>query len=308
MRKTEFVWQNGILKKWDQATVHVLAHGLHYGSTVFEGIRCYETPDGPAIFRLKEHITRLVDSCRMYRVKLPCSSEDISAACLEVIRRNDLTNAYIRPIVYCDVSTLGLAPPEDGPVGVAVCAFEWEPLFGKEANEKGSHICVSSWTRLQSSTNPVMAKAGGHYLTSQLIAQEAKLNGYDEGIAVNPAGLITEGAGSNLFLIKDGTLLTPPLGASILAGVTRDSVKRIALDEDNKVVEANLPREALYAADELFLCGTAAELTPVVSVDRISIADGRPGPITRRLQQCYSDAVAGRSPQYESWLARVKSC
>ena len=299
------IWQNGNLIEWTEAKVHVMAHGLHYGSTVFEGIRAYGTDRGSAIFRLDEHLQRLFDSCKMYRIPVPYSQAEIKTACCQVVLENQFSDAYVRPIVYRDLGGMGLATDDDHPVGVAVGAFEWGPLLGKEALEKGTDICVSSWTRLQSSTNPVMAKAGGHYLTSQLISTEAKLNGYAEGIAVNQHGVVTEGAGSNLFLVKQGKIYTPPLGVSILEGITRDTLMKIAKADGLEVIETNLVRESLYAADELFLCGTAAELTPVVSVDRITINDGKPGPISRQLQTKYKQLVTGQCEDTLGWLTHV---
>ena len=300
------IWQNGELKNWEDATVHVMAHGLHYGSTVFEGIRSYQTKNGPAIFRLREHIQRLFDSCKVYHMPIPYKLETIEAACCDVVRSNELGNSYVRPIVYCDVDGLGLVPSESA-IGVAIGAIEWGPLLGKEALEKGTHICVSSWSRPQSNSNPMMSKAGGHYLTSQLISREARLNGYNEGIAVNQNGIITEGAGSNLFMVKQGKIYTPPLGCSILAGITRDSVIQMALREGFEIVESNIPREALYTADEVFLCGTAAEITPVASIDRLDVADGKPGPVTRKIQSQFFDLVAGRLPDEFGWLHKVNA-
>ena len=221
MNSPSKVWQNGLMVDWADANVHVMAHGLHYGSTIFEGIRAYHTSQGPAVFRLLEHIQRLFDSCKMYRITVPYSQEEIIAACCQVVAANQFSDAYIRPLVYRDLGGMGLVPSDSDPVSVAVGAFEWGPMLGKEALENGADICVSSWTRLQSSTNPVMAKAGGHYLTSQLISMEARINGYTEGIAVNHDGVVTEGAGSNLFLVKGGKIFTPPLGLSILHGLTR---------------------------------------------------------------------------------------
>ncbi len=302
MKTVDWVWQNGELKPWSQATVHAMAHGLHYGSTVFEGIRAYKTDRGPAIFRLQEHIDRLFDSCQMYYMPVPFSKETVREACIDVILQNDLDSAYIRPLVYRDVCHLGLTPHDSDAVGVFIGAFEWGPLLGKDSAENGVDVCISSWQRIQSSTNPVMAKAGGHYLTSQLISMEAKRHGYAEGIAVNQNGLVTEGAGCNLFMIKQGNLITPSLGCSILEGITRDSVIDIARQYGIEVVETNIPREALYVADELFLCGTAAELTPVVSVDRIQIGNGTTGELTRQIQRAFQKATAGQDPARENWL------
>ena len=212
MKPTDWIWQDGEWKSWTQATVHVMAHGLNYGSTVFEGIRAYQTPAGPALFRLREHLQRLSHSCKMYQLPLPFDINQLETACRELVTKNGLGDAYLRPLVYRDVAGLGLAPAADDPVGVAIAAIEWGPLLGKDSVDAGVHLCVSSWTRLQSASNPVMAKAGGHYLTSQLISSEARRNGYDDGIAVNRDGIVTEGAGANLFMVKNGKVFTPSQG------------------------------------------------------------------------------------------------
>lgn len=298
----DWIWQNGEFIPWHEATVHVMCHGLHYGSSVFEGIRAYSTEKGPAIFRLEEHLKRLFDSCKMYRIACPFSYEEIKAACCDAISKNELQSAYIRPIVYRDAAGLGLAPNAEHPVGAAVMAFEWAPLLGVEAIENGSDVCVSSWTRLNSATNPVLSKAGGHYLSSQLIALEAKANGFDEGIAVNETGNLTEGAGSNVFVLHKGRLLTPGLGTSILEGITRDTVFHLSKYLGMELVECNIPRELLYCADELFLCGTAAEVTPIRSLDRIQIGDGKPGPFTRALQKQFYRVVSGELELGQDWL------
>ena len=305
--QSEWIWQNGEIKPWDAAVVHGMAHGLHYGSTVFEGMRSYQTSKGAAIFRLHEHVERLFDSCRLYYTDVPYTQAEIRSACCEIVRRNELSNCYIRPLVYRDVSSLGLAPAPTDPVGVLIGAFEWAPLLGEESATVGASVCVSSWTRICSATNPVMAKAGGHYLSSQLIAMEAKRNGYDEGIAVSERGIVTEGAGSNLFMIYNGKIHTPSLGLSILEGITRNSLIQIAEEEGAEVVETGIPREALYKADEIFLCGTAAEIAPVVSVDRIDIGDGKPGAITVKLQQRFRQVVTGCDESKSHWLSLCAS-
>ena len=301
--KPAWIWHNGQLVPWAEATVHVMAHGLHYGSSVFEGIRCYETSRGPAIFRLDDHLIRLFDSCKMYRIKPPFDYETVRKACCNVISRNQLKSAYLRPIIFRDVSNLGLSPGLDDPVGCSVMAFEWGPLHGADALEKGSDVCISSWRRINSSTNPVMSKAGGHYLTSQLIGMEAKQNGFDEGLAVNESGNLVEGAGANVFMYYKDQLLTPGLGLNILEGITRDTVFAIAKRLEVPLVETEIPRESLYRADEAFMVGTAAEVAPIRSVDRINIGSGKPGPLTRKIQAEYRDIVTGKSQYDSSWLA-----
>ena len=271
-------------------------------SKAFEPIR--QTKDQP-IFRLDEHLKRLFDSCKMYRIECPFSYDEIKTACCDVIRKNDLQSAYIRPIVYRDAAGLGLAPNSEHPIGASVMAFEWAPLLGAEAIENGSDVCVSSWTRLNSSTNPVLSKAGGHYLSSQLIAMEARSNGFDEGIAVNETGSLTEGAGANVFVLHKGKLLTPGLGISILEGITRDTVFHLSKYLGMELVECEIPRELLYCADELFLCGTAAEVTPIRSLDRIQIGDGKPGPFTRALQKQFYRVVSGELELGQNWLTHV---
>ena len=301
----KWIWHNGQLVQWQDATVHVMAHGLHYGSSVFEGIRSYDTDAGPAIFRLDEHLQRLFDSCKMYRIIVPFSYEQVKQACCDVVSKNALTGAYIRPIVFRDAESLGLCPGDDHPVSCSVMAFEWGPLHGAEVLENGCDVCISSWKRLRSSSNPVLSKAGGHYLTSQLISLEAKNNGYDEGIAVNEAGNLTEGAGANVFVVRKGKLLTPGLGQAILEGITRDTVLRIANKLDLELLETEISRESLYTADEIFMCGTAAEIAPIRSVDRIAIANGKPGPLTRQFQSEYKNCVSGKTDYASEWLTLV---
>lgn len=302
MKPTRFIWQNGELKPWSEVTVHAMAHGLHYGSSVFEGLRSYETDRGTAIFRLPEHIDRLFDSCHVYYISIPFSKQELMDACVQVVTENGLTSSYIRPLVYRDVGGLGLVPSADDPIGVMIAAFDWGPLLGEESNRNGIDVCVSSWTRLQSSSNPVKAKAGGHYLTSQLISMEARRNGFADGIAVNSNGTVTEGAGSNLFIVKRGKVFTPSIGCSILDGITRNSVMQLAERIGLDVTEGNIPRESLYTADEIFICGTAIEITPVISVDRLTIGDGQPGPITQLFQKRYKAAITGNDVSFDGWL------
>jgi branched-chain amino acid aminotransferase len=302
---TEYIWHNGRLVRWSDATVHVLAHGLHYGSAIFEGLRTYVTPRGPAIFRLADHMRRLFDSAKIYAIPMPYSIEQITAACREVIRANRLNGAYIRPIVYRGFGSFSLSPGTDVPVEAAVAAIEWGPYLGTKALEEGVDVCVSSWTRLAPNTVPIMAKAAGHYLSSQLIATEAARNGYAEGIALDASGTVSEGSGENVFVVKDGVILTPPLTASILPGITRDTVLTLARAIGAAVRECPLPRELLYVADEVCLTGTAAEITPVRSVDGIPVGSGRPGPVIRALQQAFFGLFTGETPDHWSWLDYV---
>ena len=294
-----FLWHNGRLKPWDQATVHVGAHALHYGSSVFEGLRVYATPQGPAYFRLADHTRRLFESARVYEIEVGYTAGDIDAACLELIRANGMGSAYVRPIVFRGAGSLGVLPQADGPVEVAILALPWGAYLG-DAAERGADVCVSSWRRPAPGTLPSWAKAGGNYLSSQLIALEARRGGYDEGIALGHEGLLSEGAGENLFLVRKGRLLTPPTSAGILAGITRDTVVTLAGELGLAVEERDLPREALYSADEVFLCGTAAEVTPVASVD--DHATGGRGPVTKAIQDAFFDTVAGRDERFADML------
>lgn len=301
---TALIWHNGQLKPWNEATCHVSTHALHYGSSVFEGERVYATPNGPAYFRLAEHTARLFESAAVYDIEIGYTPAQINAACHELIRANDMRSAYVRPIVFRGAGGLGVLPKGDAPVDVAIMALNWGAYLG-DAVEKGADVCVSSWNRPAPNTVPSWAKAGGNYLSSQLIAAEARRGGYDEGIALGYNGLLSEGAGENLFLVRKGQLLTPPTSAGILAGITRDSVMTLAAELGLSVVERDLPREALYSADEIFMTGTAAEITPVRSVDRKLIGGGTPGPITRALQQAFFGLFDGRTQDRWGWLEYV---
>ena len=305
IRKSGAIWHNGRFVPWDEATVHVLTHGLHYGSSVFEGIRAYETPRGTAIFRLGAHVRRLYDSARLYRMEIPYPREELHAVCREVVRLNRLGNAYIRPIAYRGYGSLGLVPENNCPIGVSVSAVEWGDYLGEDSLERGVDVCVSSWARLAPNTIPVMAKAGGNYLSSQLVAMEAKRLGYDEGIVLDWQGHVSEGSGQNVFLVRGGTIFTPPLASSILPGITRDSVIALARDMGREVREEALPREALYLADEIFLTGTATKIVPVRSVDDTSVGDGRRGPVTAALQEAFFGLFSGRTPDSRGWLEMV---
>jgi branched-chain amino acid aminotransferase len=301
---TPYIWHNGQIKPWAEAAVHVSAHALHYGSSVFEGERVYATHRGPAFFRLAEHTRRLFESAKVYEIAIGYSEQEINAACFELIRANQMPSAYVRPIVFRGVGGLGVIPSADAPVDVSIMALNWGAYLG-EAREHGADVCVSSWNRPAPNTLPSWAKAGGNYLNSQLIALEARRGGYDEGIALGHNGLLSEGAGENLFLIKKGKLITPPTSAGILAGITRDSVITLAAELGIAVEERDLPREALYAADEIFMTGTAAEITPVRSVDRKPVGAGIPGPITRALQQAFFGLFDGRTEDRWGWLEPV---
>ncbi len=302
---TEKIWHNGKLIPWNDAKIHVLAHVTSYGSSVFEGVRCYATASGPAIFRAREHARRLRDSARIYRIEIPYSIEEICNAMAEVVRVNRMEACYIRPLVLRGYGNLGVMPTQDNPIETYIACWTWGKYLGGESLEKGVDACVSSWTRMAPNTLPALSKAGGNYMNSQLIRMEAAVNGYSEGIALDAAGYVSEGSGENLFLVRDGKLITPPLGASVLPGITRDTVIQIARSLDIPVAEALIPREALYIADELFFCGTAVEITPIRSVDRIEIGNGKRGPITERLQREFFDIVEGKKSDRFGWLSPV---
>ena len=300
MRYPDHIWHNGEIKRWQDATVHVMAHGLHYGSSVFEGIRCYETSKGHAIFRLTEHNKRLFNSARIYEMPIPYTLEQLNQACRDVIKANDLGQCYLRPIAYRDLGGFGLSA--DCPTSVAVAAFTWGAYLGEEALEKGVDACVSSWNRIAPNTTPSAAKAGGNYLSGQLIAREARRLGFGEGIALASTGLLSEGAGENLFLVFDGALHTTPVSAALLNGITRNTIMTLARDAGIPVVEREIPREYLYLCDELFMCGTAAEITPIRSVDGRAVGTGKPGDVTRRIQQLFFGLFDGTTPDKYGWL------
>lgn len=302
----KLIWFNGKMVPWEAAQVHVLAHALHYGSSVFEGIRVYKTPDGPKVFRLTDHMQRLYDSAKIYRMPIPYALDELIAVCKEVIVANDLMNgAYIRPIALRGYGEIGLAPKPDHPVDVAVAAWEWGAYLGAEALEQGVDVCISTWQRVAPNTIPTLAKAGGNYLSSQLISTEAKRLGFAEGIALATDGTVSEGAGENLFVIRGGEILTPPSTSSILTGITRDSVMKLARRLGLTVVEKSIPREALYLADEMFFTGTAAELTPIRSIDRIQVGAGKRGPITTQLQEAFFGLFTGLTEDSDGWLEGV---
>jgi branched-chain amino acid aminotransferase len=302
--KTEFIWHNGTLVPWEQATVHVMAHGLHYGSSVFEGIRAYDVKDvGPAVFCLQAHVARLFKSARVYRMQIPYSADELCQAILETIAANKLRSCYIRPLVYRGYRTIGV-DPSGCPVEVAIATIPWGRYLGPEAIEQGVDVGVSSWRRMAPDTFPAAVKAGGHYANSQLIHMEAKQHGYTEGIALDIHGYVCEGSGENIFVVEDGVIRTPPR-ASILGGITRACTMALAADLGYTVREEVIAREALYAADEIFFTGTAAEITPIRSVDGIQIGSGRRGPITERIQQEFFGIVDGTLPDRHGWLTPV---
>jgi branched-chain amino acid aminotransferase len=302
--RTEKIWRDGQLVSWDDATIHVMSHVVHYGSSVFEGIRCYETPRGGAVFRLREHARRLVDSCKIYRIPMRHSIDALAQATLDTVAANDLRQCYLRPVVARTGEQMGVLPT-GVPVETFIIAWRWGAYLGHDALENGVDVCVSSWRRPAPGSLPALAKAGGNYLVSQLAKMEARLDQYVEGIMLDSFGFVSEGSGENLFAVRDGVLYTSPLGAGILQGVTRDSVMTIARDLGVEVREQTLPREFLYVADELFFSGTAAELTPIRSVDRIQIGEGKPGPVTRAIQNEYLGIATGRIPDRHGWLTLV---
>ena len=304
LRPSKYIWHNGELIHWGEAKVHIGIHALHYASTVFEGIRCYDTECGSAVFRLEDHIRRLIDSAKIHRMPLEYAAPDLGEACLETIRGNEMGSCYVRPIIFRGYGWLGVNP-SPCPVEAYVMVWEWGRYLGDEAIENGVDVKISTWNRLAPNTLPSMAKAGGNYLSSQLIKMEAEADGYAEGIALDSNGYVSEGSGENVFLVRDGTLYTPPLHAAVLPGITRNTVMTLAHDLGYVVKEENLPREALYIADELFFTGTAAEITPIRSVDRLVVGSGTRGPITEAIQSCFFDLVEGRSENPRGWLTPV---
>ena len=298
--KTDWIWKNGELVPWESAQVHVLSHVVHYGSSIFEGIRFYDTPDGPSIFRLEDHLKRFQDSGRIYRMDLRFDIAELVEACHEVVRANGLKSGYIRPVALRGLGALGLHPGAS-PIEIYIICWPWGQYLGSGALEQGVDVGVSSWSRPAPNTLPTLAKAGGTYLVSQLMRMEAEANGYAEAIGLGPNGLVSEGSGQNLFLVSEGVLRTPPLGGTLLRGLTRDSVLTLASDLGIPTAEQDLPREMLYVADELFFTGTASEITPIRSVDRIEVGGGLVGPITKVLQKEYLGIAVGERPDPYGW-------
>jgi branched-chain amino acid aminotransferase len=300
----EWIWKDGEFVAWEDAQVHLLSVAVQFGSSVFEGIRCYETAKGPAIFRLREHVRRLRDSCRIYRMPLAHDEATLVEACRDTVRRNGLKDCYVRPMVLWGYGSAGMNPV-DSPLETYVAAWPWGAYLGEEALTRGVDVCVSSWMRAHPNTFPVQAKAAGHYVNAQLIKMEAVANGYVEGIAVSPSGLVSEGSGQNLFLVRDGVVITPFLDGTSLAGITRTAVLAIAADLGYPVREQDVPRESLYTADELFFTGTASEVTPIRSVDRIAVGSGTAGPVTMAIQKRFMQTVRGEVADTRGWLTPV---
>lgn len=306
LTESEWIWKDGELVHWHDAQVHLLSLAVQFGSSIFEGIRAYETPKGPAVFRLKEHVRRLYDSCAIYRIEVGHTPEALEKACLEIIRKNNLRDCYLRPMVLRGYGAAGLNP-EGSPIETYIPAWPWGTYLGEGALEAGVDVCVSSWTRAHPNTFPVRAKAAGHYVSAQLMKMEALANGYVEGIALGPGGLVSEGSGQNVFLVRDGRIITPLLDGTSLRGITRDAVLRIAADLGYDVREELVPRESLYTADEMFFTGTASEVTPVRSVDRIPVGEGRAGPVTMAVQKRFMEIVRGGADDaYGEWLTYVE--
>jgi branched-chain amino acid aminotransferase len=301
--KTEKIWMNGKFVKWDDANIHILTHGLHYGSCWFEGIRCYKTVKGSAVFRLEPHLKRLENSAKIFRAPLPYSVQQLKDACIETIKVNKMSSCYIRPVVYRGYGDVGVNPLNN-PIDVAIAVWNWGEYLGGGALDNGIDVCVSSWRRAAMDTFPSMAKSAGNYLNSQLIKTEAIVNGFSEGIGLDTAGYISEGSGENIFLLLDGKLVTPPFSASILPGITRSSVIALATDLGIPIEERQIPREMLYLAEEVFFTGTAAEITPVRSIDKIQVGSGKPGPVTKKLQQAFFDVVRNGNDNH-GWLTWI---
>ena len=305
--KEHKIWFNGQFSSWDDAKIHVLSHVIHYGSSVFEGMRCYDTKIGPACFRLKEHVSRLFDSAKIYRMPIPYSSDDITSAILETIRVNGLRGCYVRPIVFRGYGGYGKLSvnPAECPVEVVIAVWEWGQYLGAEALEKGVSVCTSSWNRMAPNTLPSLAKAGGNYMNAQLIKMEALAGGYSEAIALDTQGYVSEGSGENIFIIKNGAIYTPSTGHSILPGITRHSAIMIARDLGFRVEQRSIPRESLYIADEVFFTGSAAEITPISTIDNIPVGNGVRGEITKKVQDGFFAILSGEVEDRYGWLTPV---
>jgi branched-chain amino acid aminotransferase len=301
---SDWIWKDGEFIPWKDARIHILTVAVQFGSSVFEGIRVYDTPSGPAIFRLREHIRRLHDSCRIYRMPLSHDEAALAEACKETVRKNGLSDGYIRPMVLWGYGSAGMNPV-DSPLETYIAAWPWGAYLGEDALAEGVDVCVSSWTRAHPNTYPVQAKAAGHYVNAQLIKMEAVVNGYVEGIALGPNGLVSEGSGQNLFLVREGMIITPFLDGTSLSGITRDAVIAIAGDLGYAIREQDVPRESVYTADELFFTGTASEVTPIRSVDRIPIGSGKAGPVTLDIQRRFMATAKGEIEDTRGWLTPV---
>ena len=306
LQETEWIWRDGEFIPWKDATVHVLAHSMQFGSSAFEGIRCYATPNGPAVFRLEDHLQRLINSCKIYRMEVPFGVDELVAATCELVERNNIGACYIRPMVIRGYGAAGMVPFAS-PVNVYIPCWPWGTYLGEGALEKGVDACVSSWNRMAPNTTPSIAKIAGNYLGGQLIKMEALTNGYDEGIALGRDGLVSEGSGQNVFIVQRGAIYTTPRNGTLLPGITRDSVITLARDAGLEVHEVPIQREMLYTADEIFLTGTASEVTPVRSVDRIQVGTGKAGEITMKIQRTFLDLVHGKGHDSHGWLTHVRA-
>ncbi|MEM7860989.1 branched-chain amino acid transaminase [Morganella morganii] len=304
-KKADFIWFNDEMVPWAEAKVHVMCHAMHYGTSVFEGIRCYESHKGPVVFRHREHIQRLHDSAKIYRMPVEYSVDELMEACRATLRKNNLSSGYIRPLVFIGDVGMGVNPPQGYKTDVIIAAFPWGAYLGEEALDAGIDAMVSSWNRAAPNTIPTAAKAGGNYLSSLLVGSEARRHGYQEGIALDVNGYISEGAGENLFEVKNNIIFTPPFTSSALPGITRDAILTLAKELGYEIREQTLSRESLYLADEVFMTGTAAEVTPVRSVDGIQVGIGRCGPVTKEIQQAFFGLFTGKTEDKWGWLDPV---
>jgi branched-chain amino acid aminotransferase len=303
-RPGQFIWKNGDFIQWKDASIHLMSHVVHYGSSVFEGIRVYKTNKGPAVFRLTPHMKRLLNSAKIYRMQPDYAVDTLIEASKETVRRNKFEECYIRPIVFRGLGQFGVNP-FNSPIETYIATWFWGKYLGPEALEQGIDVCVSSWTRIAPNTLPAMAKAGANYMNSQLIKMEAIKNGFVEGIALDQAGFVSEGSGENIFFVMDGKVLTPPLGDSVLPGITRDSVIELCKEKGLEVIEKRIPREMIYIADEIFFTGSAAEITPIRSVDHITVGEGHRGPVTTMLQERFFGILDGSGEDNYGWLEFV---
>lgn len=302
--KSDKIWYNGKFIDWDDCKIHIASHVIHYGSALFGGMRCYETKQGSAVFRMRDHTERLIYSCKIYRMEPPYTQDELWEGILETIRVNRMKSCYVRPIVFRGYHSLGVNP-FPCPIETAIMVWNWGKYLGADALEKGVDVCVSSWWRMHPNTFPAMAKASANYMNSQLIRMEAIVQGYVEGIALDPSGHVSEGSGENVFIVFNGRIHTPPLASSVLSGITRSTVITLAKDLGIEVIEESIPRELLYVADEVFLTGSAAEITPVRTIDKITVGNGRRGPVTERLQNEFFAIVLGEKPDRHGWLTPV---
>ncbi|MDR0806372.1 MAG: branched-chain amino acid transaminase [Enterobacteriaceae bacterium] len=304
-KKADYIWFNGDMVPWADAKVHVMSHAMHYGTSVFEGVRCYDTHKGPAVFRHREHMQRLSDSAKIYRMPVSYNVDELMEACRQTLRKNNLTSAYIRPLVFIGDVGMGVNPPPGYKTDVIIAAFPWGAYLGEDALDQGIDAMVSSWNRAAPNTIPTAAKAGGNYLSSLLVGSEARRHGYTEGIALDVHGYVSEGAGENIFIVKDGVVFTPTLTSAALPGITRDALMKLTKDLGIEIREQVLSRESLYLADEVFMTGTAAEITPVRSVDGLQVGIGRCGPVTKRIQQTFFGLFNGQTEDKYGWLDPV---